>query len=158
MKGQLIKLDDRTERHLLYWISFAITVVGICLNLVSSQIQRFSPEIRSLGNTFCSIGVIGFIFQFYFQRAFEKRLLDILIAFGGKNWPEIVKDAEKLGIRRILPTRYEYDAMRLELYAQARHVLWFTYHGANLPPQYNMVEKVLGLLKLRCPFPNSYWV
>jgi hypothetical protein len=68
--------NPNPEKHLLYWICIAVTLLGIRLIVVSFHIPIFSLETRSIETALVSIGIIGFIFQYYFQTSLEKRLKD----------------------------------------------------------------------------------
>ena len=138
--------DRKIERHLLYWICIAVTLVGVCLIILSFHIQKFAPEIRSIGTTLCSVGVIGFIFQYYFQTCMENRIVEILSELKKSIVPEVAREAEKLGIKRFLFGRYEFDAIRLNLYNEARNVSWLA-NGVNLPVQYNFIEEISNCLQ-----------
>jgi len=130
----------------MYWICIGVTLLGICLILISFRIQIFVAEIKSIGTTLCSIGIIGFIFQYYFQTSLENHIAEILIKLKESVMPEVAENAKELGIRRILFGRYEFDKIRLDLYDNAKNILWLS-HGVNLPPQYDMVKEILDRLK-----------
>ena len=49
---------ERLKRHHFYLTCIVVTLVGICLIILSFQIVPFSPEIRAIGTTLLSVGVI----------------------------------------------------------------------------------------------------
>ena len=112
----------RIERHLLYWICIAVTLLGTCLIFISFHIQTFSPEIRTIGTTLFSVGIIGFIFQYYFQEEFKivgqdsykniEKLLEREVIGGevitsGQDYyiraTELAKNAKKIRIANFYP-------------------------------------------------------
>ena len=150
-------------RHLLYWICIAVTLLGISLIFVSFHIQTFSPEIRSIGTTLCSVGIIGFIFQYYFQTATEKRIEEIINGIKATIndlkaivKPNIAKQAEEIGIKRILFDRDEFDEIRLDLYNRAKKVSWLSV-GPDLPPQYSMEKEIGKCLERETNFRFLAW-
>ena len=86
-------IKERLERHHFYLICIVVTLVGIILIFLSFHIEQFSSEIRSIGSTLCSVGIIGLIFQYYFQTASEKRLEEFKIVGQDsyKNIEELLK-------------------------------------------------------------------
>jgi len=138
--------NRKIERHFLYWVCAAITILGICLIVLSFNIPIFSSEIRSIGTTLCSIGIIGFIFQYYFHTSLESRLEETVRLLEGSIKPEVAIEAERVGIKRILLDRYEFDKIRLDLYNKANTVSWMSI-APSLPAQYNMGEELVKFLE-----------
>lgn len=136
--------DHKIERHLLGWICVAITLLGICLIIISSEVQM--PVIRDIGSTLCSIGIIGFIFQYYFYSSLESRIEQTMRRLEEVVKPKLAIDAEKLGIKNILHGRYEFDEIRLSLYDKATNVSWLTHDGPAIP-RYDLVQEILKRVK-----------
>jgi hypothetical protein len=65
---------EKWEKHFLGFICIVAILLGILVIIASSVtlLQTISPEIRAIGTTLLSVGIIGFIFQYYFQEKFEK--------------------------------------------------------------------------------------
>jgi|LGVF01.1.fsa_nt_gb hypothetical protein len=149
-------VDRKIERHFLYWVCAAITLLGMCLIVLSFNIQIFSSEIRSIGTTLCSIGIIGFIFQYYFHTSLEIRLEETIRLLEGSIKPEVAIAAERVGIKRILTGRYEFDKVRLDLYNKANNVSWLSV-VPSLPAQYNMGKEIAKSLERGTNFRFLAW-
>jgi hypothetical protein len=149
--------DQKIERHFLYWVCAAITLLGICLIVLSFNIPIFSSEIGSIGTTLCSIGIIGFIFQYYFHTSLESRLEETIRRLEESIKPEVAIAAERVGIKRILPGRYEFDKVRLDLYNKANKVSWLSV-GPSLPAQHDMEEEIVKCTEKRTDFRFLAWV
>jgi hypothetical protein len=148
--------DRKIERHFLYWVCAAITLLGICLIVLSFNIPIFSSEIGSIGTTLCSIGIIGFIFQYYFHTSLESRLEETIRLLEGSIKPKVAIEAERVGIKRILLGRYEFDKARLDLYNKANNVSWMSI-APGLPATHDMVKELLEFLKRGKNFRFLSW-
>lgn len=148
--------DRKIERHFLYWVCAAITLLGICLIVLSFNIPIFSSEIGSIGTTLCSIGIIGFIFQYYFHTSLESRLEETIRLLEGSIKPEVAIEAERVGIKRILVGRYEFDKVRLDLYNKANNVSWMSV-APSLPATHDMGEELVKFLKKGTNFRFLSW-
>lgn len=113
---------ERLERHHFYLICIVVTLVGICLIFLSFHIEPFSSEIRSIGSTLCSVGIIGLIFQYYFQTASEKRLEEFKIV-GQDSYKNIEKLLEREVIGgEVITSGQDYYIRATELAKNAKKI------------------------------------
>ena len=137
----------RLEKHLLFWICLSLISIGVALVILSRNMEEaYALEVKLAGTTLVQTGIIGVIFEYYFNHLTESRVLAALEEFKKDVKPEIIDMTTKLGIKKILPGRFEFDKIRLNLYDEAKEVSWLTYHAPNIP-ECDMVEEVLKRLK-----------
>ena len=113
---------ERVERHLFYWVCTVATLAGIILIFVSVHIEPFSSEISSIGTTLMSVGIIGLIFQYYFQTASEKRLEEFKIV-GQDSYKNIEKLLEREVIGgKVITSGEDYYIRATELAKNAKKI------------------------------------
>lgn len=151
-----MRSGEKMEKHLLYWVCIAVTLLGISLIVVSFQIGQFYSEIRSIGATLLSVGIIGFIFQYYFQTSLVKQLEAIVSDLKRAVKPNIAKEAAELGIRKILAGRYVFDNLRVGLYQKADNVSWLS-TGPCLPPSHDTEREIVKCLERGTNFRFLAW-